>query len=38
MLDFYFEEKRFQPGDRIRIGDGLHGIVESIGFRSTQDY
>ena len=33
---FILSEKRFQPGDRIRIGDGLHGIVESIGFRSTQ--
>ena len=34
---FIISEKRFQPGDRIRIGgDGLHGIVESIGFRSTQ--
>jgi MscS family membrane protein len=33
---FIISEKRFQPGDRIRIGDGLHGFVESIGFRSTQ--
>ena len=33
---FILSEKRFQPGDRIRLGDGLHGIVESIGFRSTQ--
>ena len=33
---FILSEKRFQPGDRIRIGNGLHGIVESIGFRSTQ--
>ena len=33
---FIISEKRFQPGDRIRIGDGLHGIVETIGFRSTQ--
>jgi MscS family membrane protein len=33
---FILSEKRFQPGDRIRISDGLHGIVESIGFRSTQ--
>ena len=33
---FILSEKRFQPGDRIRIGDGLHGIVESIGFRSSQ--
>ena len=33
---FILSEKRFQPGDRIRIGDGLHGIVETIGFRSTQ--
>ena len=33
---FILSEKRFQPGDRIRIGEGLHGIVESIGFRSTQ--
>ena len=33
---FILSEKRFQPGDRIRISNGLHGIVESIGFRSTQ--
>jgi MscS family membrane protein len=34
---FIISEKRFQPGDRIRIGaDGLHGIVENIGFRSTE--
>ncbi len=33
---FIISEKRFQHGDRIRIGDGLHGIVETIGFRSTQ--
>ncbi|HJL95659.1 MAG TPA: mechanosensitive ion channel family protein [SAR86 cluster bacterium] len=33
---FIISEKRFQPGDRIRLGDGLHGIVETIGFRSTQ--
>ena len=32
---FILSEKRFQPGDRISISDGLHGIVESIGFRST---
>ena len=32
---FIISEKRFQPGDRIRLGSGLHGIVESIGFRST---
>ena len=33
---FIISENRFQPGDRIRVGDGLHGVVESIGFRSTQ--
>ncbi len=33
---FIISEKRFQPGDRIRLGSGLHGIVETIGFRSTQ--
>ena len=33
---FIISEKRFQPGDRIRVGEGLHGVVESIGFRSTQ--
>jgi len=27
-------EKRFQPGDRIKAGT-IHGIVETIGFRST---
>ena len=27
-------EKRFQPGDRIKAGS-IHGIVETIGFRST---
>ncbi len=32
---FIISEKRFQPGDRIRLGSGLHGIVETIGFRST---
>ncbi len=33
---FIISENRFQPGDRIRIGNGLHGTVENIGFRSTQ--
>ena len=33
---FIISENRFQPGDRIRVGDSLHGIVENIGFRSTQ--
>ena len=33
---FIISENRFQPGDRIRVGEGLHGIVENIGFRSTQ--
>jgi MscS family membrane protein len=28
-------EHRFQPGDRIEVEGQLHGIVESIGFRST---
>ena len=28
-------EDRFQPGDRIEVSGQLHGIVESIGFRST---
>ena len=28
-------EHRFQPGDRIEVSGQLHGIVESIGFRST---
>ena len=28
-------EHRFQPGDRIEVKGQLHGIVESIGFRST---
>src|SRR5210317_1532730 len=28
-------EHRFQPGDRIEVVGQLHGIVESIGFRST---
>jgi len=28
-------EHRFQPGDRIEVTGQLHGIVESIGFRST---
>ena len=32
---FILSENRFQKGDRIRIGDSLHGIVDSIGFRST---
>ena len=29
-------ENRFQPGDRIEVSGQLHGIVEKIGFRSTQ--
>ncbi|MDG2061423.1 MAG: mechanosensitive ion channel family protein [SAR86 cluster bacterium] len=33
---FIISEKRFQHGDRIRVGDDLHGIVENIGFRSTE--
>lgn len=33
---FIISEKRFQPGDRIRVNDSLHGIVENIGFRSTE--
>jgi len=28
-------ENRFQPGDRIEVEGQLHGMVESIGFRST---
>jgi len=32
---FILSEKRFQRGDRIRIGNTLHGIVDHIGFRST---
>ena len=32
---FILSENRFQKGDRIRIGDTLHGIVDHIGFRST---
>ena len=28
-------ENRFQPGDRIEVTGELHGVVESIGFRST---
>ena len=32
---FILSEYRFQKGDRIRIGDSLHGIVDNIGFRST---
>lgn len=28
-------ENRFQPGDRIEVEGQLHGVVESIGFRST---
>ncbi len=28
-------ENRFQPGDRIEVIDQFHGIVETIGFRST---
>ena len=28
-------EHRFQPGDRIEVKGQLHGIVETIGFRST---
>ena len=28
-------ENRFQPGDRIEVPGQLHGIVETIGFRST---
>jgi len=32
---FILSEKRFQKGDRIRIGNTLHGIVDHIGFRST---
>ena len=28
-------ENRFQPGDRIEVDGKLHGIVETIGFRST---
>tara|TARA_B100001559_G_scaffold301180_1_gene287927 strand:+ start:722 stop:1807 length:1086 start_codon:yes stop_codon:yes gene_type:complete len=28
-------EHRFQPGDRIEVSGQLHGIVETIGFRST---
>jgi len=33
---FIISEKRFQPGDRIRVADSIHGIVENIGFRSTE--
>ena len=32
---FILSENRFQKGDRIRIGNSLHGIVDHIGFRST---
>ena len=32
---FILSENRFQKGDRISIGNSLHGIVEHIGFRST---
>jgi len=32
---FILSENRFQKGDRIRIGDSLHGVVDHIGFRST---
>ena len=32
---FILSENRIQKGDRIRIGDSLHGIVDNIGFRST---
>jgi MscS family membrane protein len=28
-------ENRFQPGDRIQVSGKLHGIVDTIGFRST---
>ena len=36
---FILSENRFQKGDRIRIGDSLHGIVDHIGFRSQRsDY
>ena len=28
-------EHRFQPGDRIEVKGQLHGVVETIGFRST---
>ena len=28
-------ENRFQPGDRIEVPGQLHGIVDTIGFRST---
>ena len=28
-------ENRFQPGDRIEVPGQLHGVVETIGFRST---
>ncbi len=28
-------EHRFQPGDRIEVSGQLHGVVETIGFRST---
>ena len=33
---FILSENRFQKGDRIRVGDSLHGIVDQIGFRSTK--
>ena len=32
---FILSENRFQKGDRIRVGDSLHGVVDHIGFRST---
>ena len=28
-------ENRFQPGDRIEVPGQLHGVVDTIGFRST---
>ena len=28
-------ENRFQPGDRIQVSGKIHGIVDTIGFRST---
>ncbi len=33
---FILSENRFQKGDRIRVGNSLHGIVDQIGFRSTK--
>ena len=29
---FILSENRFQKGDRIRVGNSLHGIVDQIGF------